>query len=117
VYHSTLGLRVLKKEKEVHLAGPARERQRVEQLLDLIRTPRLGSGCRVQGSGFRVQGAGFRVQGSGFRVQGSGFRVHACCCKKAYASRRARIPAPLPAICEEGSYVRLVDCCITQLQA
>ena len=44
VYHSTLGLRVIKK-KSVGV-----------------------SGCRVQGSGFRVQGSGFRVQGSGFRV-------------------------------------------------
>ena len=55
LYHSTLGLRVIKKKKK-HL--------RV-----------LVFGLRVQGSGWRVQDSGFRVQGSGFRIQDSGFRV------------------------------------------
>jgi len=53
VYHSTLGLREIKKKKK-------------------------RSGFRAQGlafgAGFRVQGSGFRIPGSGFRVQGSGFR-------------------------------------------
>jgi len=47
VYHSTLGLRVIKKKR----------------------------GFRVSGFGFRVSGLGFRVSGLGFRVSGSGFRV------------------------------------------
>ena len=54
-----------------------------------------GSGFRVQGSGCRVQGSGCRVQGSGCRVHGSGFR----------------------SLCggtEAGSYLRLIDSCITQ---
>jgi len=55
VYHSTLGLRVIKKKK----------REGSESRVQ-------GFGCRVHGSGFRVQGSWFRVQGSGFRVQGSG---------------------------------------------
>jgi len=60
LYHSTLGLRVIKKKRLG--VGAATLACRFE-----------GVGFRVQGLGFRVQGSGFRVQGSGFRVQGSGF--------------------------------------------
>jgi len=73
-YHSTLGLRVVKKK-----IGGARPREegwvrRAPVLRDQHQRRRTrstadGSGCRVQGSGFRVQGAGFRVQGSGSSVQ------------------------------------------------
>ena len=51
VYHSTLGVRVIKKKKK-HLAWHALP----------------GVGCRVQGAGCRVQGVGCRVQGAGCRV-------------------------------------------------
>ena len=74
VYHSTLGLRVIKKKMKdpkpegIEVCPGAVERR--EQRVVLVR-PAVG----VQGSGFRFQGSGFRVQGSGFRVQGSGFSV------------------------------------------
>jgi len=51
VYHSTLGLRVIKKKR------------------------RRSSWFGVEGFGFRVLGFGFRVCGFGFRVLGSGFRM------------------------------------------
>ena len=65
LYHSALGLRIIKKQKKFNFAAMSNSA--------LFRV--WGSGSRVQGSGLRVQGRGFRVQGSGFRVQGSGFRV------------------------------------------
>ena len=61
VYHSSLGLRVIKKKKE----GEAHLHFR------LFRVE--GSGFRVLGC--RVPGLGCRVQGLGFRVQDLGFRV------------------------------------------
>ena len=53
LYHSTVGLRVIKKKKKK------------------VQVP----GFRVQGSGFRVQGSWCRVQDSGFRGLGSGRNV------------------------------------------
>ena len=64
LYHSTLGLRVIKKKEKKMSFTVQGSGFRVQ-----------GSGSRVRGSGFRVQGAGCRVQGSGSRVRGSGFRV------------------------------------------
>ena len=60
LYHSTLGLRVIKKKKKKY---------EVE-----------GSGYEVQGSGYEVQGSGYDVEGSeyegsGYEVEGSGQEV------------------------------------------
>ena len=73
-------------------------------------------GLGIQGSGFRVQGSGFRVQGSGFKFQRSGFRAQDCC---KGLSRSEVWVAPRGNMhtdgSEEGSYVRLIDFCITEL--
>jgi len=100
----------------------------------------------VWGLGFRVQGSGFGVQGSGFRVQGSGFGVEDSGCEIYLAMKRPSVvgvPAgerSVPAstenvgrerdtvspTCFMGSCLvfrvqclvfRLIDFCITQLQA
>ena len=60
LYHSTLGLRVIKKKKFLRCEPALR--------------------FRLQGLGVGVWDAGFRVQGSGFRVQGSGFGVWGAGC-------------------------------------
>ena len=76
MYHSTLGLRVMKKKKLKGCAGrsvrevPGRAPARGGWGFEAW-----GSGFRVQGLGFRAWGLGFRVQGLGFRVQGSEFRA------------------------------------------
>ena len=57
MYHSTLGLRVIKKKKERNHAAHG------------------GDEVEEEGLGFGVCGLGFRVQGAGFRVWGLGFRV------------------------------------------
>jgi len=62
LYHSTLGLRVIK--KKVHGCTIARFAFRES-----------GLGCQVSGATFRVSGAGCRVKDFGFRVQGFGCMV------------------------------------------
>ena len=69
-----------------------------------IQVPGLqGSGFGVRGSGSGVRGPGFGVRGPGFGVRssGSGFRVLSFGVEGS----------------EEGSYLRLIDFCITQLWA
>jgi len=74
LYHSTLGLRVIKKKKKKGL-GLCR------WVVLLVRSSGCrGSGVRDLGSGFQVSGSEFRVSGvrvldCGFRVSGFGFRV------------------------------------------
>ena len=67
VYHSTLGLRVIKK-KIISQASAAPG----PPLFACFRVS--GFGFRVSGSGFRVSGFGFRVSGFGFQLSGLGFR-------------------------------------------
>ena len=87
-----------------------------------------GLGFRVQGLGFRVQGSGFRVQGSGFRVQGIGHRVQdlglrvwesaittLSGCRVEEAQFKNNYFAEMCSGSEEGSYLRLIDLCFTQL--
>ena len=61
VYHSILGLRVIKKKKMTWAAEMASKEETT--LLIIL-------GFRVQGAGCRVQGSGFRVQGSGLIIEG-----------------------------------------------
>jgi len=61
VYHSTLGLRVIKKEKKT--------------LLHVEQHRLIGLGFRVYVLGFGVHGLGLRGQGSQFRFEGLGFAV------------------------------------------
>jgi len=76
---------------------------RIEAFAPMVTHTRPGCSHLIQGAGFRVQGAGFRVQGAGFRVQGSvGAHGHAH-------------PPRLLSPDSEGSYLRLIDFCITQL--
>jgi len=112
VYPSTLGLRVIKKKKKnlavLVVVDRAQSRgrvgrQRLGELavgvvghgsqprgrVHLLEGSRVDVACRVWGAGCRVQGVGCRVQGVGCRVCGS----------------------------EAGSYLRLIDSCITQLKA
>jgi len=96
VYHSTLGVRVIKKKKQVQGSG-----FRVQD-----------SGFRVQGSGFRVQGSGFRVQGSGFGVQGSGFRVE-CLLKFQQRLQCSRHPASE----KKENYSNVVEDCHLRAKA
>ena len=66
VYHSTLGLRVIKKKK----------RKQFQELWWACRRTVLRmecSGCMVLG--FRVEGLGLRVWGQGLRVKSLGCRV------------------------------------------
>ena len=84
-----------------------------------------GSGFRVQGLGFRVQGSGCRVQGSGFSVQGSECRVYGARALReergeqpfAHHHLRTTISQKCAVVTEAGSYLRLIDSCITQLKA
>jgi len=89
-----------------------------------------GSGSRVEGSGFRVRGSGFRVQVSGWGVEGRGGGTMGPRCG---ASPDPSPPLSPPAFrfgvrrwvlgvqgfgcsgSEAGSYLRLIDFCITQL--
>ena len=64
LYHSALGLRVIKKKKKCRGKRARRKTFRVQTVV-----------FGIQGSGFRVQGSGFRVPVSGFRVQGSGLKA------------------------------------------
>ena len=91
VYHSTLGLRVIKKKKRsllpflrfrwwshfgqhsAHSIKISKIRKRRDEITG--RPVGQGAECRVQGAGCRVQDAGCRVQGAGCRVQGAGCRV------------------------------------------
>ena len=61
VYHSTLGLTVIKKERDTDSSAPV--------------PPTLVMTLASNGTRFRPVTFRFRVQGLGFRVQGSGFRV------------------------------------------
>ena len=72
LYHSTLGLRVMKKNKTKDCLGVAEAGVEFDAPHSAVEAHE-----RSCHSGFRVQGSGFRVQGSGFRVQGSRFRVQA----------------------------------------
>jgi len=65
VYHSTLGLTVIKKKKKVTRSANAHGTS----------TSGRKSPLRVYGLWFRVWGLGFRVEGLGFRVLGLGFEV------------------------------------------
>jgi len=62
-----------------------------------------------------LQGSGFRVQGSGFRVQGSGLRVQRAQERDALERHAAEVAPEIWSGSEEGSDLRLVDCCVTQL--
>ena len=93
-----------------------------------------GFRLRVTGFGFRVSGFGFRVPGSGFRVSGFGFRgsgfrfqgLEVRIGESDAASTVLHVPYSLdrvsgfgPEMCsgsEAGSYLRLIDFCITQLR-
>ena len=85
-----------------------------------------GVGFRIEGSGF-----GFRLQVSGFRVQGFGFQVSGL-----FTPQRSRtlpctaqstscwscsppslLASPRSPGNEAGSYLRLIDSCITQHKA
>ena len=70
---------------------------------------------RLQGLGCRVQDSGCRVQDSGFRVQdwGGTVVVHE---QDAGEGGVEGCPVPrVPQLFREGSYLRLIDFCITQL--
>ena len=74
---------------------------------------------RVRGREARREGGrerlGFRVQGAGFRVQGWGetIVVHE---QDAGEGGVEGCPVPrVPRLFREGSYLRLIDFCITQL--
>ena len=70
VYHSTLGLRVVKKKREFRVGG-LREDDSVGSQRQEVEGP-----CHTEeASRFRIQDSVFRVQSSGLKVQGSGFRV------------------------------------------
>jgi len=66
-----------------------------------------GAGCRVQGAGFRVQGSRFMVQGSGSRVEGLAVGMGSQYKNNCFAEMRIGS--------EAGSFLRLIDLCITQL--
>ena len=71
VFHSTLGLGVIKKKK----LWPSSDHDRLNMLCIFGKE----RGSRVQGPGSRVQDSGCRVQGSGFRVWGSGLPPRRLC--------------------------------------
>ena len=68
--HSTLSLRVIKKNRPTRTPSPFRALPE-QNAVFAAEDPNTG----LWVLGFRVQGSGFRVQGSGFGVRGSGFRV------------------------------------------
>ena len=95
-------------------------------------------GCRVQGEGCRVQGAGCRVQGAGRRAQSAGCQAldlggwgwgsnslsssRACSVLPMFsnfelmkACFKDNCLAKLWSGSEEGAYLRLIHCSITQL--
>ena len=70
---------------------------------------------RVQGSGFRIQGSGFRVRPSSVSPEASGGFFSASISASACPKRLS--PASPCCGSEAGSYLRLIDSCITQLKA
>jgi len=61
-----------------------------------------------------VQGSGCRVQGAGFRVQGSPPSAPPTSRERIVQDNRL---AEMRSGSEEGSHLRLIDCCINQLYA
>ena len=78
LYHSTLGLRVIKTWQLAPVKAlnvPALAAAGLRGWLWGLGFGFWGLGFGVWGLGFRVQGSGFRVWGLGFRVWGPGLRV------------------------------------------
>jgi len=74
VYHSTLGLRVMKKKD----AGFSVDQHQLTRVFRVRRHRWVrveGAAFRVHGTRFRAKGRGFMVKGSELRVQGVGYRV------------------------------------------
>jgi len=74
LYHSTLGLREIKRERELTAMG-LRSRRSPRQDTPGVRYGVEGLGLRVQDLGCRVWGLGFGVWGLGLGVWGLGFGV------------------------------------------
>jgi len=90
VYHSTLGLKLIKKKKKK--AYLRAERRLLEEAEHALARLNLGFGFQISGSRFRVWGFGFRVSDFGFQVSGlteagfAGAAAVACACTAACAA-------------------------------
>jgi len=113
-------------EDEAREAPPARAPEKFEGIRASSESSKSAPGSGLQAPGFRFQisgsrfqgsGSGFRDPGFGIRVPGFGFRVFGF---RVWGSGLRPVTwhvAEMQSGSEEGSYLRLIDLCISQLQA